>query len=555
MEKLLEQVQEALESPDGFDNLDEVIEESINTEKGDLISTIVFERGFCDVTRRLNNLSENLITICSSDQSFDIPTFNKLLLTNINNIFSSSCSSLTDMKHLHLTADRTKKLYIVIKQTESFPSTTIDKIITTLYELKLPVILICCVSTNRDSLFLKCSRSNYLLLDIKYASVNSPEVIFDKIWSKIQLNKDIPFIFSNQIIDKARESYFNYSYSIKDIQKYLELSIAFHFNKINNGHVIIDKSNDFSSYKDAFIDTLLLLHDMTKGYYSQKSIWYLYSMIYSNDGNIFDNTDGTEFFRWLSVWNVWGREKFIECLENIEVIINESDCEFLKCLHDDLKMLLERLNTLDKRIEEETKNQQTKFNNIGNVEVKKANNKNKIRINKDERQRILRDKMEYKKNCDLFSKDKKDIFEFLSRFFKMTFSHMYSVKGFSYYFIENISFIQRLIDPPSDYYIDIDLNHLLNNSDQYFNLNTNDKLDVPLSYKLLQSLTNIHTTKPISIEKWKQAFINDCSSDERIDVRFRKTLKVLKQLRVIKDASENNVEKIVCLQHSYTFAQ
>ncbi|CEF68337.1 Occludin/RNA polymerase II elongation factor, ELL domain and Vacuolar ATPase assembly integral membrane protein VMA21-like domain and Origin recognition complex, subunit 3 family-containing protein [Strongyloides ratti] len=514
MEDLLKKVEEAIESSNGLDNLDEVIKKFNNTKKDDLIPTIIFERGFCDVTRRLENLSNDLIVINSNDQLFDIPTFIKLLLARVNNIFSASCNSVTDLKHFHLPADRTEKLYIIIKHTESFPSVTIDKIISTLYEVKLPVILICCVSTSDNSLFVKCSRSNYLLLDVKYASINSPEIIFDGIWNKIQLDKTNNFIFDYEIIDKARETFFNYSYSIKDVHKYLELSIAFHFSKIKNGHVITDKSNNFSYYKNIFVDTLTLLHEMTKEYYSKKSIWYLYSMI-CTDKNLFDTKNDCEFNKWLSMWNVWCKEKLIEYLERIKIIINMDGCDFLESLCCEVDDLLKRLNTLDSRIAD-LKNQPVELTNIKQDEIKKTSKKNKNYISRHERAKKLMDRMEHIKNCDLFSKDKKDIFAFLSLFFKTTFNYLFDATSSSYYFIKYAPIIQTLTNPPSDYFIDIDLNHLLNNSDQYFNPNTTDILDVPLSYKILQSLTNIHSTKPISIEKWKQAFINDCSSDDKI---------------------------------------
>uniref|UniRef100_A0A0K0EDB5 ORC3_N domain-containing protein n=1 Tax=Strongyloides stercoralis TaxID=6248 RepID=A0A0K0EDB5_STRER len=546
MEKLLEQVEKVIESSNELDNLNDVIKESISTRQDDLISTIVFESGFCDVTRRLENLSENVIFINSSDQMFDTPTFVKFLLKNINDIYSSSCKCIKDLKNLNITDDRTKELYIIIKHTEAFSSVTIDKIISTLYEVKLPVILICCVSTNRNSLFVKCSRSNYLLLDIKYASINSPEIIFDRIWSKIQLEKNINFIFDHEIINKSKETFFNYSHSIKDIQKYLELSISFHFNKVKNSHVISDNFNNFSIYKNAFVDTLMLLHEMTKRYYSEKSIWYLYSLI-CTDKNLFDTTNESEFCRWLSIWNVWGKEKYIEFLERIKIILSIDE---FKNLFDEVEVLLTKLNTLDERIED-LKKQQMELNSIKSSKIKKGSNKNKGHVNKDERQKALKDRIEQRNNCDLFSKDKKDVFTFLSTFFKTIFNHLFDTTDFPYNFIRYVPIIQKLANPSSDYFIDVDLNHLLNNSDQYCCSNTTDTLDVPLSYRILQSLSNVHTKNFVSIEKWKQTFINDCSSDDKADVRFKKTFKILKQLGIFKEANENNSGKVVVLYHSY----
>uniref|UniRef100_A0A0N4Z2D8 ORC_WH_C domain-containing protein n=1 Tax=Parastrongyloides trichosuri TaxID=131310 RepID=A0A0N4Z2D8_PARTI len=451
----------------------------------DLISTVVFERGFYDVTKRLTDLSHNLIDISSTDQSFSISTFIKLLITNINKMLSVSCNTITELMHQLSSStcddDEKEKLFIVIKQTESFPSVTIDKIINILHELKLPVILICCVSTNDNTIFTKCSRSNYQLLDIKCASVNSPEIIFDK--------------------------------SLK-----------------------------FNTYKNVLVETLQLLHNMTSTSVCCKSLWELYTLIYS-DETFFDKNN-SEFGEWISSWSMWSKDICLDYMEKINSIIHMDNSLYLKQFKNNAEILLINLKTLDGRILEISK--QIEETNVANNEIK-SNNK---RLSKAERQKNLMKRMEDKKNLDLFGKDKKDIFSFLTLFFKAVFYHINTSEAAPYYYIKSNHMSQKLINPPSDYSFDIDLNKLLNESDQFSHLKNTEKLDLPLSYKILQSLTSIYTTKPISIEKWKQAFIKDCSSNDRADLRFRKTFKILKQLGIIKEAAESNDDKVVLLHHS-----
>uniref|UniRef100_A0AC35UBD1 VLIG-type G domain-containing protein n=1 Tax=Rhabditophanes sp. KR3021 TaxID=114890 RepID=A0AC35UBD1_9BILA len=530
-------------------------------EKITLIRCIVFKQGYSGNSDNLTSidsletLSPNIIKVDPTDSSFCIASLSAQIISIAKDTYDvlGNVNTLREIKKITKGYEFgvfkndngvTEPICILVTQTELLHSQLLNKMINILFELKLPISLIMTVSTDFNTVFSKCSKEYFKYLDMKYIDGSNMVDDFSTVWDNIQYSwEKCDFFFDYQTIKAARKTFCLYSHSTKHIKSYVDLALNFHFAKVNKIGSIIERDSEFVLHKRVYCKAIKVFQEMIadiEKYKGKNACWEIAGMI-DESGSFFDESVYGDI---CNEWATWKPEKWILFLGKMNEIRVRSEIESFSNYFNEFANRIVDLRNLEKRKEEYKKE-------LAASSLAKSTKK----MSSTELRFARKNMMEKTKNSDLYTQDKMEIFPIVKEFFKMALTRMKEAPGYETHYVELDKKVEQFINPPSDYAFQMILTEALKQeltTKRPYNL-----LDVPLAYDLIQSMSDKQVTrKYITVDSWKEKFVQDCNEGKVDDkgMRFEKAVVALKRLGIIKNLlfSMSKIEKPVVREESLT---